>query len=186
MKNQRLLLKKRVDIYLETRKMRALNKEEKNKLYFLKLEENGLLTEQIKVTTAEESVPFVRMYEEGICQVTDTFFSKIVEFEDINYKLLDLERRRDVRNKYEDLLNHFGNEMKAEFFYFNRKIPEEVFKRRIEIKDKDDDFSMVRTEYADMLKNQSAKGTNGIKKSKYLLFGGEFESYEEARGKLND
>ena len=186
MKNQRLLLKRRIDLYLETRKMRALNKEEKNKLYFLKLEENGLLTEQIKVMTAEESVPFVRMYEEGICQVTDTFFSKIVEFEDINYELLDTERRREVRNKYEDLLNHFGNEMKAEFFYFNRKIPEEVFKRRIEIKDKEDEFSMVRTEYAEMLKNQSAKGTNGIKKSKFLLFGGEFESYEEARGKLND
>ena len=184
--NQKLLLKKRMDIYFDVKKKKALTKDEKKKLINLKFEEQNLLNEQIRKTSAEDSVPFIKMYEEGICQVTDTFFGKIIGFEDVNYKMLDAERREEVRGRYEDLLNHFGNEMRAEFFFFNRKIPEEVFKRKIEIKDEDDDFKSVRNEYAEMLKEKAAKGTNGIKKSKFLLFGGEFEDYNEAKNKLSD
>ena len=113
--NQKLLLKKRMDIYFDVKKKKALTKDEKKRLINLKFEEENLLNEQIRKTSAEDSVPFIKMYEEGICQVTDTFFGKIIGFEDVNYKMLDAERREEVRGRYEDLLNHFGNELRAEF-----------------------------------------------------------------------
>lgn len=37
-----------------------------------------------------------------------------------------------------------------------------------------------------MLKHQSAKGNNGIIKSKYLIFGVESTGYKEAKNKLNN
>ena len=37
--------------------------------------------------TAQQSIPFICMYPDGICKVTDTFFTKTVQFFDINYQL---------------------------------------------------------------------------------------------------
>ena len=179
------VIKKKTDLFYEVYfKDRSLSKEDKKRLYNLKLKSNGISKEQLKISTAEESIPFVKMYKEGICQVTDTFYGRIVEFEDINYELLGDERRQEVREKYERLLNHFGIGMKAQLFFFNRRIPERKLKARIDIEDLDDELKEVRNEYSDMLKNQSAKGTNGIKKSKFILFGSDFKSLEEARNKL--
>ena len=50
----------------------------------------------------------------------------------------------------------------------------------------DDDFDDIREEYTQMLKHQSAKGNNGIIKSKYLIFGVESTGYKEAKNKLNN
>ena len=38
-------------------------------------------------TTAQQSIPYIRMLQDGICQVTKTFFSKTIQFYDINYQL---------------------------------------------------------------------------------------------------
>ena len=34
-------------------------------------------------TTAQQSIPYIRMLQDGICQVTKTFFSKTIQFYDI-------------------------------------------------------------------------------------------------------
>ena len=38
-------------------------------------------------TTAQQSIPYIRMLQDGICQVTKNFFSKTIQFYDINYQL---------------------------------------------------------------------------------------------------
>ena len=37
--------------------------------------------------SAQDSIPYQRMYPDGICRVTDTFYTKTVQFQDINYQL---------------------------------------------------------------------------------------------------
>lgn len=37
--------------------------------------------------SAQDSIPYQRMYQDGICRVTDTFYTKTVQFQDINYQL---------------------------------------------------------------------------------------------------
>ncbi len=46
----------------------------------------------------------------------------------------------------------------------------------------EDEFDDIREEYTEMLKKQSAKGNNGIIKSKYLIFGIECTGFKEAKG----
>ena len=36
--------------------------------------------------SAQDSIPFLRMYPDGICRVTDSTYSKTIRFADINYQ----------------------------------------------------------------------------------------------------
>ena len=43
--------------------------------------------------TAQQSIPFQRMFPDGICRVTDSFYTKTIQFQDINYQLAQQEIR---------------------------------------------------------------------------------------------
>ncbi len=176
-------LKLRFNVYT---KNRNLSKEEKKRLLELKLFEAGVSKEQLLVNTTQKSIPFKKMYEDGICQVTDTFFTKMIEFDDINYELLKEEERGEVLEEYSKFINYFDPSIKFQLFFFSRKVSEEKLRERFEIPPQGDDFDDIREEFAEMLKNQSAKGNNGIIKSKYVIFGKECESYEDAKSKLEN
>ena len=48
----------------------------------------------------------------------------------------------------------------------------------------DDDFNDIRTEYSEMLRNQLAKGNNGVVKSKYVTFGIDGDNLRDVKPKL--
>ena len=58
------------------------------------------------------------------------------------------------------------------------------YESSIAIKPQQDDFDSIRTEYADMLHNQLAKGNNGLTKTKYLTFGIEADNIRIAKPRL--
>ena len=37
--------------------------------------------------SAQDSIPFQRMYPDGICRVSDSYYTKTLQFQDINYQL---------------------------------------------------------------------------------------------------
>ncbi|MBS8057336.1 conjugal transfer protein TraE, partial [Streptococcus suis] len=47
-----------------------------------------------KCLTAEDTIPIEKVYENGIFQLTDGYYTKMIAFEDINYQLA-LEEQRD-------------------------------------------------------------------------------------------
>ena len=49
-----------------------------------------------KPTTAQKTITFQKMYRDGICQVTSGFYTKMVEFYDINYDLLEVEDKGEI------------------------------------------------------------------------------------------
>ena len=46
------------------------------------------LEEKEKPTTAQKTITFEKMFRDGICQVSHHYYTKMVEFFDINYSLL--------------------------------------------------------------------------------------------------
>lgn len=40
-----------------------------------------------KAHTAQQTIPYIQMYPDGICKVTERKYSKTIAFEDINYQL---------------------------------------------------------------------------------------------------
>lgn len=163
-----------------------LSKEEKRRLFDLKKILSGKSKEQAIPTTAQKTITFERMYLDGICHVKGKYYTKMLEFGDINYNILDEEDQRNILEIYSNLLNYFDPSVKIQVCLFNRKVNEETLMEQFNIKATGDAYDDCREEYADMLKKVSATCNDGIIKSKYLIFGVEAQNLKEARIKLNN
>ena len=134
--------------------------------------------------TAQQSIPFQRMFTDGICRVTDNYYTKTIQFQDINYQLAQQEDKTAIFDEWCGFLNFFDSSIKFELSFMNMGTDEENFEKSIRIPFADDNFNSVRVEYSQMLKNQLAQGNNGLTKTKYLTFGIEAESIKQAKPRL--
>ncbi len=134
--------------------------------------------------TVEDTIPYLRMLKSGICQLDKTHFNKCISFQDINYQLALEEDKDLIFNQFANVLNSFDPTVTIEFSYVNQIGRNTELKAAIQIPDKNDGYDDIRLEFRDMLKNQLAKGNNGLKKSKYITFGIEATNVEQARTRL--
>ena len=134
--------------------------------------------------TAQQSIPFKQMFKDGICKVDDTLYTKTVQFFDINYQLAQNEDKTAIFENYCDFLNYFDSSINVQLSFLNQVADVEEFHSQLEIDGQDDEFNDIRQEYTEMLKNQLAKGNNGLVKTKYITFGVKEKSLKEAKPKL--
>ena len=73
-------------------------------------------------TTAQQSIPYIRMLQDGICQVTKTFFSKTIQFYDINYQLALNEDKTTIFENYCDFLNYFDSSISVQLSFINQQV----------------------------------------------------------------
>ena len=85
---------------------------------------------------------------------------------------------------YCDFLNYFDSAVHVQLSFINKYGNIKDFEDSIDIPDNDDEYNSIRREFSDMLKNQLAKGNNGLVKTKYVTFGIEASSLKEAKPKL--
>ena len=134
--------------------------------------------------TAQQSIPYHTMYKDGICRVNDRLYTKTIIFSDINYQLAQNEDKSQIFDSYCGFLNYFDSTVSVQLSFVNKYGNIKDFEQSIDIPERDDEYNSIRLEYADMLKNQLAKGNNGLVKQKYITFGIESSSLREAKAKL--
>ena len=137
-----------------------------------------------KEKSAQDSIPYLRMFPDGICHVRDQLYTKTIGFQDINYQLAQNEDKTAIFESWCDFLNYFDSSIYFQFSFLNMTANAKDYESSIAIKPQDDDFDSIRTEYADMLHNQLAKGNNGLTKTKYLTFGIEADNIRVAKPRL--
>ncbi len=124
------------------------------------------------------------MWPDGVCRVTDTFYTKTIRFQDINYQLAQNDDKTSIFESWCDFLNYFDSSIRFQFSFLNLSASRESFESSIHIDPQRDAFDDIRAEYADMLKNQLAKGNNGLIKSKFVTFGIDATGYKTAKPRL--
>ena len=137
-----------------------------------------------KQMSAQDSIPFQRMFKDGICRVTDNFYSKTVKFLDINYQLNNNEDKNAIFDAWCDFLNYFDSSVKFQLSFMNMTGAKETYSENISIPVRGDMFDGIAIEYQTFLRDQLAKGNNGLIKTKYLTFGIEAESLKIAKPRL--
>ena len=137
-----------------------------------------------KRLSAQRSIPYREMARDGICRVQDKYYSKTIRFYDINYQLAQNEDKNAIFENWCDFLNYFDSSIHFQLSFINHHSNMKEFESVIQIKPRHDAFDDVRMEYAQMLKNQLAKGNNGLVRTKYITFGVEAENIREAKPKL--
>ncbi|MDO4170594.1 MAG: ATP-binding protein [Lachnospiraceae bacterium] len=134
--------------------------------------------------TAQQSIPFERMFTDGICRVKDHYYTKTIQFQDINYQLAQQEDKTAIFEEWCGFLNYFDSSIQFELSFMNMATDLKSFEKTIQIPQKNDAFCSIRTEYQGMLKNQLSQGNHGLTKTKYITFGIEAESIRQARPRL--
>ena len=138
-----------------------------------------------KARTAQQTIPYLAMYPDGICKVTEKRYSKCVVFEDINYQLAQADDKTAIFENWCDFLNYFDASVSVQLSFINQGTQREQAEKAISIPAQEDAFNSIRTEYSDMLKNQLSKGNNGLVKHKYITFTVEADNKAAAKSRLS-
>ena len=133
--------------------------------------------------SAQQTIPYVRMLPDGVCQLPGGLYTKTVEYEDINYSVASTEDQTAIFSGWSSFLNYFDSSLPFQLSFINRRSHSRS-RYKVNIPQAEDDFNSVRAEFTSMLKNQIARSNNGIERSKYITFGIPAESLDEARPRL--
>ncbi len=134
--------------------------------------------------SAQDSIPFQRMFPDGICRVTDHYYTKTVQFQDINYQLNQNEDKTAIFEGWCDFLNYFDSSVRFQLSFINMAATKDTWSKSINIPRRGNDYDDIAVEYETFLRDQLAKGNNGLIKTKYLTFGIEAETLKAAKPRL--
>ena len=135
------------------------------------------------VLSAQQTIPYLVMHPDGVCQLPGGLYTKTVEYEDINYSVASTEDQTAIFGGWSAFLNYFDSSLPFQLSFINRRSRSRS-KYKVNIPPAQDDFDSIRAEFTGMLKNQIAKSNNGIERSKYITFGLPADGIAEARPRL--
>lgn len=124
------------------------------------------------------------MFQDGICRTGNNYYTKTIQFQDINYQLAQQEDKTAIFDEWCGFLNFFDSSVHFELSFMNLSTDAADFEKNIRIPLKNDGFNDVREEYSRMLRTQLSQGNNGLTKTKYLTFGIEANSMKQAKPRL--
>lgn len=148
----------------------------------LKKQKRNKKSEKMSV---QDSLQFKKVFKDGICKVTDDFYSKTICFDDVNYQLSDADDQQTIFEGFSSFLDYFDPNISFQFSFLNIATNEKHFKNQIIIAEQDDNYNDIRNEYSEFLQSQLKKGNNGLQKLKYLTFGINESTYNKAKNKLD-
>lgn len=161
----------------------GLTKEEKKRLKELRMikAENQ---KKRKPFTAQDTIPYKEIYKDGIGRTDDNYYSKMVQFYDINYQLAQNDDKAAIFENYCEFLNSFDSSVEVQITFLNQQVNFDEYAKNIDIPEQDDCFNDIRKEYSDMLKMQLSKGNNGLVKTKYITFSIKADNLRNAKSRL--
>ena len=136
------------------------------------------------VKSAQDSIPYKQMRKDGICRVTDDYFTKTIQFMDINYQLNQNEDKTAIFEGWGDFLNYFDSSIRFQLSFLNLSTGTDERGKSISIPFTTDQFDDVRAEYEGILRYQLSHGNNGLTKTKFLTFGIHADSIHDATPRL--
>ena len=128
----------------------------------------------------QDIIPIRRIYDDGIFQVGKNIFSRLYQFEDINYYVASKEDKEVMFLSYCELLNSLDSNATAKLTINNRRLNRLDFEKNILFGMKDDKLDEYRREYNRILLDK-ATGTDAFMQEKYITISVVRKNVEEAR-----
>ena len=83
--------------------------------------------------TAQESIPFQRMFEDGTCRVRPGYYTRTIQYQDINYQLAQQEDKTAIFEEWCSFLNFFDSSIHFELSFVNTATDSADFEKSIRI-----------------------------------------------------
>ena len=71
--------------------------------------------------SAQQSIPYVAMHPDGVCQLPGGLYTKTVEYEDINYSVASTEDQSAIFSGWSSFLNYFDSALPVQLSFINRR-----------------------------------------------------------------
>ena len=86
-----------------------------------KTKPNAKRNERRAVVSAQQTIPYVAMHPDGICQLPGGLYTKTVEYEDINYAVASTEDQTAIFGGWSSFLNYFDSSLPFQLSFVNRR-----------------------------------------------------------------
>ena len=113
---------------------------------------------------------YEKMFESGICELSTNYYSKSIQFSDINYQIASKEEQQGIFTKYCALLNSCEETMHLNVTLVKKKIRKEKLKKELFYKKIGNAHDEYREELNDLLSKKIHGGENNFIKENYLTF----------------
>ena len=110
--------------------------------------------------TAQESIPFQRMFEDGTCRVRPGYYTRTIQYQDINYQLAQQEDKTAIFEEWCSFLNFFDSSIHFELSFVNTATDSADFEKSIRIP-----YQHSKTGGIAVLKGNLAPDTAVVKRS---------------------
>lgn len=134
--------------------------------------------------TAQQTLPFDRVFPDGIVRVGMDYYTKTIQFQDINYQLAQQDDKTEIFEEWCSFLNFFDSSVHFQLSFMNFATEVGDFEKKIAIAHQGDPFNDVRDEYSGILLRNMQAGNNGLTKVKYITFGIHADSMRSAKPRL--
>ena len=135
--------------------------------------------------SAQDSIPYQGVYENGIVQTGDTQFARIYNIPDINFQIEDTEKQKEIFGNFMELLSSFGPEVHVQQVIYNKTIKPAELEAKVLMQTRNDRLNEYREEMNEMLIDKMAKAKNNIIHEKYFVVSVEAEDVSAAKASFN-
>ena len=151
---------------------------------FINVKKSPKKAKEPKPRTAQETIPYYSIYDDGIIESKPQFFTKAYKLDDINFSAASDVEQEKIFDNYVRFLNSFSSNTRIQLVIHNKTIDNETAIQKVKIRMKSDSYNEYREDYNKLLEIQSKSGRNNIITDKYLVIGVEAVDVEEARIQL--
>ena len=102
------------------------------------------------VLSAQQTIPYLVMHPDGVCQLPGGLYTKTVEYEDINYSVASTEDQTAIFGGWSSFLNYFDSSLPFQLSFINRRSRSRS-RYKVNIPPAQDDFDSIRAEFTGML-----------------------------------
>ena len=134
--------------------------------------------------SAQTTIPFERMWEDGICRVCGNLYTKTIQFYDINYQLALKEDQEAILQMWGDYINYFDSSIDVQLSFINLMTDMSSEELSICIEERQDRQNDIRAEFAKIIRDAREQGNNGLVKVMFATIGIEAENIKAARSRL--
>ena len=151
----------------------------KRKSNTLKKQKTSMTNKKEKVKGKKEEVlpstantlSYQALYQNGLMQVKEDYFSQSYLLGDVNYQTVGLEDKGAIIEKYSDLINSLDDQTNFQLTIFNKRLNLEKFRQSVLYEEKEDGYDTYRKELNRMMNQNLDSGENNFSAVKLISFG---------------
>ena len=118
--------------------------------------------------TAQETIPYQFVYDNGMFQISEHRFSKTYSFTDINFDIEPDDVQEDILKEFGKILNKFGPSVTLQVNIINRKMSMDKTRDMFFLQARNDGNSEFRDDYNNIIDENIRNGRNDIHKERYV------------------